>query len=71
MPTTIPKALQTHAKKHGMTIATDPARKGVGIYRKGGRDLIAFNLADAEANPDELLKVLDKQIARMKRQPEG
>lgn len=61
----IPKALQAHAKKNGFTIVKD-ARRDVGVYRKGGRDLISFNFSDAKKNPDELLKALDKRIAAMK-----
>lgn len=60
----VPKALAAHAKKNGMTVTTDA--RGIATYQKKGRDLISFNLADADVDPAQLIKVLDKSIAAMK-----
>lgn len=65
MPT-YPKALQSHAKKNGMKIVVDPKRKGVLIYQKKGRDIVAFNASDATDDLPSLLRVLDKSLNRPK-----
>jgi hypothetical protein len=59
---TIPKALQAHAKKNGMKIVSDPKRKGVAIYQKKGKDIVAFNLSDATDDWPALQTVLDKAL---------
>lgn len=61
MPTH-PKALQAHAKKNGMKIVTDSKRKGVLIYQKNGKDIVAFNATAAKDDLPSLLKVLDKSL---------
>lgn len=61
MPT-YPKALQAHAKKNGMKIVPDPKRKGVLVYQKKGKDIVAFNSADASSDLPALLKMLDKSL---------
>lgn len=58
----IPKALQAHAKKNGMKIVADAKRKGVLIYQKKGKDIVAFNASDAKGDCADLLKMLDKSL---------
>ena len=62
----VPKALQAHAKKNGMKIVADAKRKGVAIYQRKGKDIVAFNLADATSDCPALLKMLDKSLNRPK-----
>lgn len=63
---TYPKALESHAKKNGMKIVSDPARKGVLVYQKKGKDIVAFNASDAKDDLPSLLKLLDKSLNRPK-----
>lgn len=61
----IPKAIQSHAKKHGMKVV-ELKDRDIASYQKNGRDLITFSISDATRNTDELLEQLDKRIAASK-----